>query len=63
MECELRMDHATELARQNPFPPFTCLSRGPRKAQDARGGDISQEPGVGMSVSSLEQPAMVKFML
>lgn len=39
--------------------PLTSVSRGPGMAQDAREGDIGQEPGVGIFVSSLEQPAMV----
>lgn len=47
------MDRARELAVQRPPPATTCASKDPRRAQDATGGDIGQEPGLGVFASSL----------
>lgn len=51
MECELKMDRASEPAVRKPLPPHLSMLAG--RAQDAAGGDISQEPGLGVFAPSL----------
>ena len=51
MECELKMDRASEPAVRKPLPPHLSIQAG--RAQDAAGGNISQEPGLGVFAPSL----------